>query len=221
MMNFDGEYLGEVKSESRKMRTTRGPGFTTLTQSYKLTMAEPVAARGFAIESKLNCKDAWPDDLKHFFANSVEFTSYTAAFEPTVVVSLRVTYEDTGHWRRAEVGRKTLSQLRFSGADLRYIVKTAAEELERIKQQEAIKEASTKLRWVASGIAAEADRLARAEISYQEKLDSLRRTLKNYTENHAMDAVATISREHGFDEAELRAAVEKVLAQPTFTLLGA
>ena len=217
-MEFDVAYAGEHTTESRKMRTTLGPGFTTFKQSYKATFGEGTPGHNFHIEEALNRLEDMPEELKLFGADEVRFTCFAPAFVPEMYATLHVTYQERGHWKRAELGKKLLARLRWSGADLSFIVKVVAAEAERYERQVATQKAADKIAWLSAGIVSEAARRAREEIDYSNKMERLRLECARWTENFAVDLVSQISREQGFDEAELKLAVEASLSKPTFYL---
>jgi len=217
-MEFDVAYAGEHTTESRKMRTTLGPGFTTFKQSYKATFGEGTPGHNFHIEEALNRLEDMPEELKIFGADEVKFTCFAPAFVPEMYATLHVTYQERGHWKRAELGKKLLARLRKSGADLSFIVRVVAAEAERYERQLETQKAADKLSWVSAGIVSEAARRAREEIDYSNKMERLRLECARWTENFAIDMVSQIARERGFDEAELKLAVEASLSKPTFYL---
>lgn len=215
-MEFDVAYAGEHTTESRKMRTTLGPGFTTFKQSYKATFGEGTPGHNFHIEEALNRLEDMPEELKLFGADEVRFTCFAPAFVPEMYATLHVTYQERGHWKRAELGKKLLARLRRSGADLSFIVKVVAAEAERYERQVATQKAADKLRSIASQIVTEASRRARAEVDYEGKMTRLNSECDRWRENIAIDLSSQVSRKQGLDEAELKIAVEERLSAPSF-----
>jgi pyridoxine 5'-phosphate synthase PdxJ len=196
------------------MRTTRGPGFTTIEQTYLITVDDTTVRTGFS--DALNVKDAWPADLRAVDADKVEFDTgfWWDNHRNKNNAVLRVHFEDLGHAKRAEAAMKRLKAIRLRGLDSAYVQDVVRKSLEDEAKRVEAAEAAKNLAWVASGIVYEGRRKAREEMQYDDKLKRLRTELANRTENHSIDMAVVVAGEHGFNEAELKAAVEAALNQP-------
>lgn len=209
---------GEPKTTSRKMRTTRGPGFTTIEQSYLIEVWDTKVRDGF--EDALNDSTAWPQELRDIDADKVSFsTGYWFDTDRSKnSATLRLHFEDLGHAKRAEAAMKRLKAIKIRGVDVTFVQSVVTAALEQETKRIADREAAQNIAWVASGIVSEAGRRARDDTAFEARAQALRAELADVTEKHATSMVSAISREHGFDEAELREAVSVVLSKPSFYL---
>jgi hypothetical protein len=219
-MEFNIKYVGEIATESRKMRTTRGAGFTTLKVGLRATVRDSEMPISQAWPSMTAACDAasMPEAMADLNADRIGLTwgywyrdgndALTCAF------CFHITYEDRGHAKRAEVGRLVLKRLQSQNVEATFVRGMMERVFEETRLERAREEAARELAWMAAGIVDAARREAMNIIGYSDKLATLRRSLACHTENGAIDMVSAVSREHGVDEAELKLAVEKALAEP-------
>lgn len=218
-MELNIKYVGEVVSESRKMRTTRGAGFTTLKVGLKATVRDGEMPASPWPSMTAACDAAvMPEAMADLKADRIGLTWgywYRDANDAlSCAFGFHITFEDRGHAKRAEVARQVLKRFQRDQVEATFIRNMMERVIEETRLERARDEAARELAWMAAGIVAEARKKAMTDIGYQDQLASLRRTLANHTENEAIDMVSEVSREHGVDEAELKLAVEKVLAEP-------
>jgi len=183
---------------------------------YKVTVDNVSNVHSFDLTFGLGRVEARPEAMEFLGADEVVFTSVSLPWTRDILVTLKVEYREAGHARRAEHGLKQLAKLRMSGADLSFIVNVVAAEAHRLETLGAAKEAADKLRLIAAGIVTEANRRARTDIDFEAKMTRLRLECERWTENYSVDMVSHVSREQGFDESELKTAVEERLAAPSF-----
>jgi hypothetical protein len=211
------EYAGEVKSESRKMQTTRGPGFTTLKQSYVIRLDPGDLKSRPSLEPAL--KRPLPFEFVDADSVTVEYGGWNWPASTEVYLSLQVTYQHRGHSKKADVGRKDFKRLRQSGADLSHFGRLVKEEVEAAVRASEAEEALRQVAWIASCIVTEARKEAKEALDYNTKLSSLRAALLGEMEQRAMSYASSVAREEGVDEAELRQAIATTLAKPPFPLV--
>lgn len=218
MMTVTAKHIESIDSESRKMRTTRGPGYTTL----KATIRISVQGTDEELRYKSLTEDletaAHPEEWKGFLADKVELTwGYWFSDENegmSCYIGLHVSYFDRGHAARAASGR--MAMLLSTEATARFLEGLVEKSLKAAADARRREEAAQKLGWMAAGIVSEAGRLAREQVGYDDKMMSLQRALATCTEKHAADIVSTVSREQEIDEGELKLAVETALSKPAF-----
>lgn len=220
-MNITVEYIDHIGVECRKMRTTRGPGYTTLKVSLKAAVPESEMPPSPWPSLTAACDAAvMPEAMADLKADRLGLTWgywYTDAKEQVFsAFSFFITFEDRGHAKRAEAARGVLKRLRSAQVEAEYLRQMIVQAVEAAKVARSREEDQRNLAWMASGIYAEALREAKAAIHYDNQLASLRRALSNHTENFAIDMVAAIAREHGADEAALKQAVEAELTKPHY-----
>jgi hypothetical protein len=221
-MEINAEYVGEVTQEGRKMRTTRGPGYTTLKTSVRLRIpASDMLPRWPSLTEPLSKADR-PREWEALHADKINLTwGYWFTDDQgnaTCAFGFEVTYEDRGHASRAAAGRKILARLRKDGVETAFVTALTREAFESVSKSLAAEETSKTLSWMAAGIVSEAGRLARVEMDFDKQAERLRTALANHTENFAIDLVSQVSREHGVDEADLKVAVEELLSRPSYYL---
>ena len=223
-MEFNIKYVGEIVTECRKMRTTRGPGFTTLKVGLKATVRDSEMPYSPWPSMTAACDAAvMPEAMADLKADRIGLTwgywyrdaddSLSCAF------AFHITFEDRGHAKRAEVARLVLKRFQRDQVEATFIRNMMDRVIEGTRLERAREEASRELAWMAAGIVSEARKKAMIDIGYQDQMAILRRTLANHTENEAIDMVSEVCREHGVDEAELKLAVEKALSEPA-TFIG-
>jgi hypothetical protein len=221
-MDINAEYVGELKQEGRKMRTTRGPGYTTLKTVVRLWVPGSSTMSSWPSLTKPLAEAVRPREWEALRADKIEVTwgfwyrgdddNARCAF------GFDVTYEDRGHASRAEEGRKILARLRKDGIETAFVTAVTQGAFESAARSIAAEEAARTLGWMAAGIVSEAGRRAREEMEYDKQVERLRTALANHTENFAIDFVSEVAREHGVDEADLKVAVEELLSRPSYYL---
>lgn len=211
-------YIEQIVVESRKMRTTRGPGFTTLKVSLKAALGEEVMPSPWPSLTSAVENTPLPEEMKALAADSIKLHwGYWYRDEKDKLCcafSFHITFEDVGHAKRAEVARLVLKRLKADRVEAAFLSTMIETVFEEAKASRAREDAKRELSWMAEGIVRESRRQAKVTMNYDAEAQRLWRTLSNHTENNAIDMVSTISREHGVDEAELKLAVEKALAEP-------
>jgi hypothetical protein len=220
-MNIKVEYIETIGQESRKMRTTRGPGYTSLRSSLKVSVpTEEMPGSPWPSMTEAVEKAVMPDEMKALKADSIDLKWsywYGSDNETTVAgFSFNIHFEDRGHAKRAEEARKVLKRLRADGVESAFLKALIEKELNEAAKKRAAEDAARQLAWMAAGIVSEASRQARESIKYDEQMAKIRRSLANHRENFAIDLVSQVSREHEVDEAELKLAVEEALLKPAF-----
>jgi hypothetical protein len=221
-MDINAEYVGEVKQEGRKMRTTRGPGYTTLKTVVRLWVTESSTMSNLPSLTKPLAEADRPREWEALRADKIEVTwGYWYRGDDDnakCAFGIEVTYEDRGHAARAAEGRKVLARLRKDGIETAFVTALTRDAFEAAAKSHAAEEAARKLGWMAAGIVSEAGRRAREEMDYDKRAERLRTVLANHTENFAIDFVSEVAREHGVDEADLKLAVEELLSRPSYYL---
>ena len=221
-MNIKCEYSGEILTSLRKMRTTRGPGFTELQFPVRVTVTDPAWDGGMRLPSMEDpfMKAVQPAEWKAFGADLIFVnTTYwyrNAEDQPTFTVGIRVRYEDVGHARRAQNGMAQILLNKKAGVETAFAERVAQQVLDAHIAAQAAEKTAQELSWMASGIVSEARRRGREEMNYDEQAKRLRTALANHTENHAIDLASEVARDHGVDEAALKVAVEELLAKPVW-----
>lgn len=218
-MSINIDYIDHIAYECRKMRTTRGPGYTTLKVSLKASVPEDEMPTSPWPSMTAACDAAvMPEAMADLKADRIGLTwGYWYNGGQSGVFSgftFFVTFEDRGHAKRAEAARAVLKRLRSERVEAEFLRQMITQTFEAARAARSREEEQRNLSWMASGIFAESLRLAKEAIHYENQLSALRRALSNHTENFAIDMVADIAREHGVDEAVLKQAVEAELAKP-------
>lgn len=219
-MGINTMYVGEITTESRKMRTTRGSGFTTLKVCVKATVLESEMPSSPWPSMTAACDAAtMPEAMADLKADRIGLTWgywYRDADDAlSCAFGFHITFEDRGHAKRAEAARLVLKRFQRDQVEATFIRNMMERVIEETRLEREREEACRELAWMAAGIVEEARRKAMVATHFKDKIASLRRSLANHTENEAVDMVSVVSREHGVDEAELKLAVEKVLAEPS------
>lgn len=219
-MGINIMYVGEITTESRKMRTTRGSGFTTLKVCVKATVLESEMPSSPWPSMTSACDAAaMPEAMADLKADRIGLTWgywYRDADDAlSCAFGFHITFEDRGHAKRAEAARLVLKRFQRDQVEATFIRNMMERVIEETRLEREREEACRELAWMAAGIVEEARRKAMVATHFKDKIASLRRSLANHTENEAVDMVSVVSREHGVDEAELKLAVEKVLAEPS------
>ena len=223
-MTINIQYIDHIATERRKMRTTRGPGYTTLKVSLKASVPEsemppaPWPSLTTACESGL-----MPESITSLNPDRTSLGwGYWYTGEKGEVCTgftFWITFEDRGHAKRAEAALKALGRSRSAGVEAAFLRSMIEQVFASSMSEREREESKRQLSWMASGIVAEARRKAKQDMRYEEAVTALRNALRNHTENNAIDLVSQVSREHGVDEADLKLAVEAVLAEPP-TFIG-
>jgi hypothetical protein len=231
-INFTAESLWPITRTGRKMRTTRGPGFTDLKVAVRLRMTGEDRRRfthPFSSKYALDVGTALSDSkrfvptLLGMGADDVQVTTSwwseemgVARYDMTYVLH----FEGIGHAKGAESAEKCLEKLRTEGTLAARVAEVACEELDRVQQLMARDARKEKLSLLANGLVQEARTRAKVNIDYEAQKKQLHAHLARQTESLAMEAIAQTCSEYGLKEEDLRQAVEETLELKTLSLLA-
>ena len=229
---FTAETTWPIVRTGRKMRTTRGPGFTDLKVSVRLHMSGEDRRRfthPFSSKYALDVGTALSDSkrfvpaLLEMGADDVQVTTSWWSEEKNVArydMTYVLHFEGIGHAKGAESAEKCLEKLRVEGVLAARVVTVAFQELDRVQVlvvRDALKE---KLSLLANGLVQEARTRAKAKIDYEEQKKKLHAHLARETESIAMEAIQQTCAEYSVNEEDLRLAVEGTLELKMLNLMG-
>lgn len=231
-INFETTAVWPITRKGRKMRTTRGPGFTDLKVSARVHMSGQDRHRfthPFSSKYGLDLGTALKDS-RNFVPALLEMGADTVTAETSWWVGGKdsahydVTYilhfEGIGHSKLADSAEKQVEKLRIKGDIAGRATAVALQELDRVQKLIVQDTQTEKLRWLAQGLVEEARKQAKAKISYDERKEQLNICLADETQSIAMNLIAEASQGYAVEEEDLRRAVEGTLEMKSLSLMG-
>ena len=231
-INFDSTSTWPITRTGRKMRTTRGPGFTDLKVSVRVHMTgedrhrftHPFSSKygldlGTALQDSRNFHTA----LSELGADKVtaETSWWVGSKEAAHYdVSYVLHFEGIGHGKVADSAEKQLVVLRDSGVIAARATTVALQELDRVQKLIVQDTQKEKLSWLAQGLVEEARKQAKAKINYEERKQQLNIYLADEAEKIAWDLITEACQGYGVEEEDLRRAVEGTLEMKSISLMG-
>ena len=231
-IKFNSTSTWPITRESRKMRTTRGPGFTDLKVSVRLHMTgadrhrftHPFSSRhGLTVGEALTDSRNFVPALLELGADKVTATTSwwtSAQDEAQYDVTYTVHFEGIGHGKMAASAETQIEDMRVMGTLSARVTAVATGELDRVLKLMAQDAKKEKLSWLAGGLVEDARAQAKAKIDYDAKRQQLSTHLANETVNIAVDLISQACTQYGVDEEDLRRAVDGTLEMKTLTLMG-